>query len=66
MAVTSQGKGQAERKAQGGTTRRKSTVKLKNVPAAALADPRYRNRVVPSVKPYSRKGQALPTEDKDD
>ena len=66
MAVTSRGKGQAERKAQGGTTRRKSTVKLKNVPAAVLADPRYRNRVVPSVKPYSRKGQALPTEDKDD
>jgi len=66
MAVTSRGNGQAERKAQGGTTRRTSTVKLKNVPAAALADPRYRNRVVPRVKPYSRKGQALPTEDKDD
>ena len=66
MAVTSRGKGQAERKAQGGTTRRKSTVKLKNVPAAALADPRYRTRVVPSVKPSSRTGPALPTEDKDD
>ena len=66
MAVTSQGKGRAERKARAGTAKRKSTVKPKNVPAVALADPRYRKRVVPSVKPYSRKSQRLPTEDQDD
>ena len=66
MAVTSQGKGRAERKARTGSTTRKTTVKPKNVPAAALADPRYRKRVVPSVKPYSRKGQTLPIEDDND
>jgi len=65
MAVTSQGKGRAERKARAGTTKQKSTVKPKNVPAATLADLRYRNRVVPSVKPYSRKGQKLSTEGED-
>jgi hypothetical protein len=66
MAVTTQGKGRAERKARAGSTKRKSTVKLKNVPASTLADLRYRNRVVPNVNAYSRKGQKLPTEDEDD
>jgi hypothetical protein len=66
MAVTSQGKGRAERKARADSTKRKSTVKPKNVPAATLADPRYRSRVVPNVKAYSRKGQKLPAGDEDD
>lgn len=66
MAVTSQGKGRAERKARAGMTMRKTAVKPKNVPAATLADPRYRNRVVPNIKAYSRKGQKLPAEDQDE
>ena len=57
MAVTSQGKGPARPKARAGTMKRKNTVKPRNVPAAALADARYRKRVVKSVKAYSRKGK---------
>ena len=45
--------------------KRKSTVKPRNVPAAALADARYRKRVVKSVKAYSRKGKPLIAEDED-
>jgi hypothetical protein len=38
--------------------KRKSTIKRRNAPAAALADPRYRKRVVKSAKVYSRKDEA--------
>jgi len=43
--------------------KRKSTVKRRNAPAAALADPRYRKRVVKSAKVYSRKDKASVIED---
>ena len=43
--------------------RKKSTVKRRNAPAAALADPRYRKRVVKSAKAYSRKDNAKAIED---
>ena len=44
---------------------RKSAVKSRNAPAAALADPRYRARVVKSAKVYSRKDKTKPIEDED-
>jgi len=43
--------------------KRKSTIKRRNAPAAALADPRYRKRVVKSAKIYSRKDKAQTVED---
>ncbi len=64
MAVTSQGKGRAT-KARARTTKRKSTVKRRNAPAAALADSRYRARVVKSAKVYGRKDITKPAEDED-
>jgi hypothetical protein len=45
--------------------KRKSPVKSRNAPAAALADPRYRARVVKSAKVYSRKDKVKPGEDED-
>lgn len=42
----------------------KNPVKRRNAPAAALADPRYRKRVVKSAKAYSRKSK--PQVDQDD
>lgn len=65
MVVTSQAKGRARPNARAGTMKRKNTVKPRNAPAAALADPRYRSRMVKGVKVYSRKGKALPAEDED-
>ena len=65
MAVTSQGKGRARPKARTGTMKRKSTVKPRNVPAAALADPRYHKRVVKSIKAYNRKSRTPIAEDED-
>jgi len=65
MAATSQGKSRARLKARTGAMKRKSTVKLRNVPAAALADPRYHKRVVKSVKAYSRKSRTPIAEDED-
>jgi hypothetical protein len=62
MAVTTQGKGRAN-KTRAGTMKRKSTVKRRNAPAAALADPRYRKRVVKSATVYSRKDKASAIED---
>jgi hypothetical protein len=62
MAVTTQGKGRAKR-TRAGTMKRKSTIKRRNAPAAALADPRYRKRVVKSAKIYSRKDKAQTVED---
>jgi hypothetical protein len=66
MAVTSQGQGRARSKTRAGRTMKsKKTVKRRSAPAAALADPRYRKRVVKSVKTYSRKGKAPTEEDED-
>lgn len=45
--------------------KRKNTVKRRNAPAAALADPRYRDRVVNSAKAYNRKAQPRSGEDED-
>lgn len=45
--------------------KRKRTVKRRNAPAAALADPRYRKRVVRSAKAYSRKGKPKREQDDD-
>jgi hypothetical protein len=64
MAVTSQGKGRAKPKTRARTMKRKETVKGRNAPAAALADPRYQSRVVKSAKAYDRKRQT-PGEDED-
>jgi stalled ribosome alternative rescue factor ArfA len=64
MAVTSSGKDRAKSKTQAKRRmKRKKTVKRRNAPAAALADPRFRKRVVKSSKGYSRKGKAQQTED---
>lgn len=65
MAVTTQRTGRAKAKTRAGKTAAKRTVKPKNVPAAALADARYRKRVVKSAKTYSRKGATAATEDED-
>ncbi|MEZ5827929.1 MAG: hypothetical protein R3D30_06035 [Hyphomicrobiales bacterium] len=63
MAVTTKGKSRS--KSRAGTTKRKRTVKPRNVPAKALADQRYRPRVVRSAKAYSRKGKTQDAEDED-
>lgn len=64
MAVTSQGKVRAT-KTQARAMKRKSPVKRRNAPAAALADPRYRARVVKSAKAYRRKNKTRLEEDDD-
>jgi stalled ribosome alternative rescue factor ArfA len=63
MAVTTRGTGRAKTRA--GTMKRKSTVKRRNAPAAALADPLYRKRVVKSAKVYSRKDNAKAIDDEE-
>jgi len=65
MAVTSQGTGRAKNKTRADTMKRKNTVKRRNAPAAALADPRYRKRVVKNAKAYSRKDETKVVEDED-
>ncbi|MGH6735139.1 MAG: hypothetical protein ACRECX_03555 [Methyloceanibacter sp.] len=65
MAITSRGKSRGRSKTRAGTMKRKSPIKRRNAPAAALADPRYRKRVVKSAKAYSRKGKAQVTEDEE-
>ena len=64
MAVTSQGKGRAKPKTRAGTMKRNETVKHRNAPAAALAEPRYQARAVKSAKAYDRK-RKTPGEDED-
>lgn len=65
MAVTSRGKARAKSKTRAShTMKSKKTVKTRNAPAKALADPRYRKRVVKSAKAYSRKDKT-PAEDED-
>jgi stalled ribosome alternative rescue factor ArfA len=63
MAVTTRGESRA--KTRGGTMKRKSLVKRRNAPAAALADPLYRKRVVKSAKVYSRKDKVKAIEDEE-
>ncbi len=65
MAVTTRGKGRAKSKSRAGIMKRKSTVKRRNAPAKALADSRYRARVVKSAKAYNRKAKASDAEDED-
>lgn len=64
MAVTGKGRGKAKRRISGAKARKK-VVKPRNAPAKALADPRYRKRVVKSPKAYSRKRKAGAEEDED-
>jgi hypothetical protein len=46
-------------------TKPKTTVKRRDAAAAALADARYRNRVVAGAKGYTRKRAAVPQEDRE-
>jgi hypothetical protein len=63
MAVTSR-KGRAKpRKRTGGKMQAKKTIKRRSAPAAALATPAFRKRVVKSAKAYSRKGKARAMDD---
>ena len=65
MAVTSDAKGRTRWKQQADRSMKvKNPVKRRSAAAAALADGRYRNRVMKSAKVYSRKKKsALPNED---
>jgi hypothetical protein len=65
MAVTSDAKGRARSKKQAGRSMKlKNPVRRRSAAAAALADARYRKRVVKSAKAYSRKRKgALANED---
>jgi hypothetical protein len=66
MLVTMHGKGRARPKPRTKTTKtRKRTVKGRNAPAAALADLRYRQRVVKSARAYSRKAKTPEIDDED-
>jgi len=65
MAAT-QRTSRAKPKTRADKTNPKRTVKPKNVAAAALADARYRKRVVKSAKAYSRKAETAVPEDEDD
>ena len=58
MTVTSGDQERAKAKTSTGTMKSKNTVKHRNAPAVALADPRYRARVVRSAKVYDRKNKA--------
>jgi stalled ribosome alternative rescue factor ArfA len=64
MAVTSDAKGRARPKKRAGRKMKpKKTVKRRSAPAAALATPLYRKRVVKSAKAYRRKAKASAPED---
>ncbi len=65
MAAITKSRGRAKSKSRAGTMKRKRAVKPRNAPAKALADQRYRARVVKSTKVYSRKGKAGAAEDED-
>jgi stalled ribosome alternative rescue factor ArfA len=67
MAVTLDAKGRAKLKqGSGRKAKPKRTVKRRSAAAAALADPRYRKRVVKTVKAYRRKGKAPPQGEEDE
>ena len=62
MAVTSDAKGRARPKNRAGRSMKlKNPVKRRSAFAAALADARYRKRVVKSAKVYTRKGKDVPS-----
>lgn len=62
MTLTSRNRERPKAKTSTGTMNKKPAPKRRNAPAATLADPRYRARVVKSVKAYSRKKKAKPGE----
>lgn len=62
MTVTSRDQERAEAKTSTGTMKSENAVKRRNAPAATLADPRYRARVVRSAKVYNRKNKVEPGE----
>jgi hypothetical protein len=53
-----------KRRVSGGKTRKK-VIKPRSAPAKALADARYRKRVVKSAKAYRRKGRTKTEVDED-
>ena len=62
MAVTSDAKGRARPKKRASRSMKlKNPVKPRSASAAALADVRYRKRVVKSAKVYTRKGKDVPS-----
>ena len=62
IAVTSDAKGRARPKKRAGRSMKlKNPVKRRSASAAALADARYRKRVVKSAKVYTRKGKDVPS-----
>jgi hypothetical protein len=64
MAVILPGKGRGKAKRRTiRAKKRKKVVKPRSAPAASLADPRYRKRVVKSGKAYSRKAKVEEDED---
>ena len=64
MAVILPGKGRGKAKRRTiRAKKRKKVVKPRSAPAASLADPRYRKRVVKSAKAYSRKVKVEEDED---
>ena len=66
MAVILPGKGRGNaKKRTARAKKRKKVVKPRSAPAASLADPRYRKRVVKSAKAYRRKAKAKVEENED-
>lgn len=65
MTATSQGKGRSGTMTKTGTIPRTKPAKRRNAEAAALADPRYRARVVGRANVYNRKKKTKPGEDDD-
>ena len=64
MAVTSDAKARVRPKKRAAHKMKpKKTVKRRSAPAAALATPLYRKRVVKSAKAYTRKAKAPAHED---
>jgi hypothetical protein len=64
MAVTSHAKARPKpKKRTGRKMKPKKTVKRRSAPAASLADPRFRKRVVKSGRAYKRKGKTPMGED---
>jgi hypothetical protein len=64
MSVTS-GKRAGPKKRTGRKKKAKRTVKRRSAAAKALADPRFRKKVVRSARTYSRKGKATGEEDEE-
>lgn len=66
MAVTSDDKARGvAKKKSARITRPKKAIKRRSPAAAALAEPRFRTRVVKAAKVYRRKGKVELNEDED-